>query len=311
VGKNFWQIYPAAANTKIGPAFRRAMYDRIPVEFEDFYPEPINLHYTAAVYPTDEGITVFYRDITQRRKSELALRESEKMAVVGRLAASIAHEINNPLEAVTNLLFLAREHGLPPEVANYLRMAESELKRVSHITTLTLSFHRQPAAPTAVTARALFDSVLDLYRSRLVNRNIAAIVGHVTPTPFCALEGELRQVLANLVSNAIDATSPGGKLYLRAHAVCDPITGAPVVRLIVADTGQGVPPHLRKKIFEAFFTTKELGGTGLGLWLSKSIIDNHRGRLTLRSSPGRGTVFALTLPVTATPGLHSSSGAAA
>jgi len=309
LGKDFWQLYPAAADTKIGPAFRRAMYDRVPVEFEDFYPEPVNIYYTAAVYPTDEGITVFYRDITQRRRSELALRESEKMAVVGRLAASIAHEINNPLEAITNLLYLARQHDLPGDVGTYLRMAESELKRVSHITTLTLSFHRQPAAPTAVTARALFDSVLDLYRSRLVNCNITSVVGHVTPTPFCALEGELRQVLANLVSNAIDASRSGGRLHLRAHSVCDLITGAPAVRLTVADTGQGIPPHLRRKIFEAFFTTKELGGTGLGLWLSKSIVDNHRGRLTLRSSPDRGTVFALTLPVAAAPGLHSSSGA--
>ena len=297
LGRSFWELYPGADQSKLGAAFRRAMAERVPVEFEDFYGEPVNIFYQASVYPTDEGITVFYRDITHKRRSELALRESEKMAAVGRLAASIAHEINNPLEAITNLLYLARQCELSPEVAEYLRVAEQEIQRVSHITTLTLSFHRQLSTPSSVTAASLFESVLALYRSRLVNCNIAAIRGPVTETPFQCLEGEIRQVLSNLVTNAIDASRSSGKLYLRAHDAHSP-AGAPGVRLTLADTGTGMSPDLVRKVFEAFFTTKELGGTGLGLWLSKSIVDNHRGRLSVRSRLGHGTVFTLFLPTT-------------
>jgi PAS domain S-box-containing protein len=306
LGRNFWELYPHAMENKMGPALRRAMYDRLPSEFEEYYPEPHQIHYTASVYPTDEGVTVFYRDITEKRRAELALRESEKMAVVGRLAASIAHEINNPLEAITNLLYLARQHDLEPDVAEYLRVAESELQRVSHIATLTLSFHRQMSTPTAITARSLFGSVLDLYRSRLVNLGITPVLGHLTETPFECLEGEVRQVLANLVANAIDAMRCGGTLYLRAHLACDHASKTPGVRLTIADTGHGIPAAVQKKIFEAFFTTKELGGTGLGLWLSRSIVENHGGRLGFRSREGKGTVFSMFFPLTAVAGLHAS-----
>jgi PAS domain S-box-containing protein len=241
----------------------------------------------------------FILDLTNLKRAEAALIQSEKLAAVGRLAASISHEINNPLEAITNLIYIAKNHDdLPPEVAEHLAIAESEVLRCSQITTQTLRFHRQSAGPTSTTASQLFDSVITLYQGRLSNRNITVHRGPITPTPFRCLEGEIRQVLSNLVANAIDAMrqSGGGRLILRAHRATQR-TGTPGVRIVIADDGHGMPPEVQARIFQPFYTTRETAGTGLGLWISKDIIDSHAGHLKVRSRPHNGTVFSLFLPL--------------
>jgi PAS domain S-box-containing protein len=249
----------------------------------------------------DSGISTenacFILDLTNLKRAESALIQSEKLAAVGRLAASISHEINNPLEAITNLIYIAKSHSdLPPEVAGHLAIAEAEVLRCSQITTQTLRFHRQGAGPTSTTAAQLFDSVITLYQGRLTNRNITVHRGTITPTPFHCLEGEIRQVLSNLVANAIDAMRHGGRLILRAHRTSHR-TGAPGVRIIIADDGHGMPPEVQSRIFQPFYTTREMAGTGLGLWISKDIIESHAGHLKVRSRPQNGTVFSVFLPI--------------
>jgi PAS domain S-box-containing protein len=240
----------------------------------------------------------FILDLSDRKRAESALIQSEKLAAVGRLAASISHEINNPLEAITNLLYISRTHeDLHPEIAQHLSIAEAEVIRCSQITTQTLRFHRQSASPTAVTATQLFDSVITLYKGRLSNSSITIHRGHITPSPFHCFEGEIRQVLSNLIANSIDAMRTGGCIALRAYDATHSTTGRRGVRLTLADTGHGMAPEVVQKIFHPFFTTRELAGTGLGLWISKDIIDSHGGRLTVRSRERQGTVFSLFLPL--------------
>ncbi len=239
-------------------------------------------------------------EITRQKQAEAALMQSEKLAAVGRLAASIAHEINNPLESVTNLLFLARSHDLPSHVQEYLETAERELHRVSAITNLTLRFHKQTTHPCEVSCDQLIGEVLSIYHGRLINSNISverrSREGH---TVRC-FEGEIRQILSNLIGNAIDAMHPdGGRLLLRSREGRDRRTGEQGLVITVADTGPGMARETIARIFEPFFTTKGFSGTGLGLWISQEIAQRHHGTLSVRSSQcagASGSVFALYLP---------------
>jgi PAS domain S-box-containing protein len=253
-------------------------------------------------------VGVIVLDASERKRSEEALRKTEKLAATGRLAASIAHEINNPLEAITNLLFLLRNYcGLDDSALNYVAMAEHEAKRIAEITQQTLRFYRQSTLPTRANMGELLDSVLSLYQGRLNTLNIQVQRDYDAEMDLFCFAGELRQVFANLVSNAIDASSAGGRLLVRARRSRnwnDPAqTG---VRFTLADTGTGMEPAVRERVFEAFFTTKEVTGTGLGLWVSHEIILKHRGLVHVRSrtaqpdasAPTRasGTVFQLFIP---------------
>ncbi len=235
-------------------------------------------------------------EITNQKKAETALIQSEKLAAVGRLASSISHEINNPLEAITNLLYLiAMDEKLPQELKGYVHMAQSELSRVSQIATQTLRFHRQAVAPTPVTARELVGAVVRLYTGRLSNSHIKVDARYDTDVKILCFENDIRQVLNNLIANAIDAMRTGGRLIIRAHNM--PSRGG--VRITIADTGHGMSRTVLERVFEPFFTTKDLNGTGLGLWISAGIVERHRGKLSVRSSdaPHRhGTVFTLFLP---------------
>ncbi len=250
---------------------------------------------------TVRAISAASLEITQQKKAEAALVQSEKLAAVGRLASSISHEINNPLEAITNLLYLtAMQDDLSEEVRGYIEMAQSELSRVSQIATQTLRFHRQAVRPTHVSARALVDAVLTLYQGRLNNSGITVDTSYTSTTPILCFENDIRQVLNNLIANAIDAMRSGGHLLARAHDTTDSRTGRPVVRLTIADTGHGMGPATLKRIFEPFYTTKDLNGTGLGLWISSGIVDRHHGRMAVRSSQHpvhHGTIFSLILPI--------------
>jgi PAS domain S-box-containing protein len=265
------------------------------------------------------GIIVL--DASERKRHEEALRRTEKLAVTGRLAASIAHEINNPLEAITNLLFLLRNFSeLPDAARQYLSMAEFEVRRIAEITQQTLRFYRQPTQPARTNLTELLDPVLSLYQTRLNALNIRVVRDYEAESSLFCFAGEIRQVFANLVGNAIDASSDGGRLMVRArrsrHWKNPAQTG---LRFAVADTGVGMEPEVREHIFEAFFTTKEVTGTGLGLWVSHEIILKHHGLVHVRSRTAAsqpdaaqkscGTVFQIFIPDD--PGLAGEANPAA
>ena len=256
----------------------------------------------APVYAADgsiQAITAAWLEITHLKRAESALVQSEKLAAVGRLASSISHEINNPLEAITNLLYLIAEHDqLPGDLRIYVHMAQSELSRVSQIATQTLRFHRQAAKPTWVAPSELIDAVLNLYHGRLSNSGIRAESKYLTERRVLCFENDIRQVLNNLIANAIDAMRNGGRLMVRTHDAF--VAGRQGVRLTIADTGHGMPPAVQRRVFEPFYTTKGMSGTGLGLWISEGIVQRHCGRLRIRSSTRtdcHGTVFSLFLPI--------------
>ena len=244
-------------------------------------------------------------DVTQSRLQDEALRKSEKLAAVGQLASSIAHEINNPLESITNLLYLIRHAGSMDEVQDYAKLAQTELARVTEITLQTLRFHRQQRKATEVDLGELARTVMALYTGRLLVRSVS-LEWKLIPTPKVAcLEGEIRQVFNNLVRNALDAMSVGGKLSIRMHPQhkFSPLAAVkerkPGVRITVADTGEGIDPVIASRLFEPFQTTKEVSGTGLGLWVSRGIVEKHGGRIRTRTRRGEkhGTIFSIWLPV--------------
>ena len=235
--------------------------------------------------------------VIKQREAEEALRRSEKLAVAGRLAASIAHEINNPLEAIVNLVYLARNSETLDDAREFLRLAESELARVSAITNETLKFYRQPNKPTQLQVAPILESLLVLYNQKLQGANIKVETEFSSTEPIVAFGGELRQMFSNLLTNAIDA-SRNGRIFLRVRPAVDR-AGKPGVRVLVADTGSGIPAAMKRAIFEPFVSTKGLRGTGLGLWVTSEIVEKHGGRIRVRSStlPERhGTVFNVFLP---------------
>ena len=244
-------------------------------------------------------------DVTARVEFEAALRESEKLAAVGRLASSIAHEINNPLESVTNLLYLARTAEEVSETMRYLGMADKELQRVAQITSQSLRFYKQSSKPQAISAAEIMDAVLDLYGSRAENSQVTIERRERATLSVMCLESEIRQVLSNLIRNAIDAMhGRGGRLLIRSRNATDWQTGVHGILITIADTGTGISASTRHNLFKPFFTTKGLAGTGLGLWVSAEIVTRHQGHLTVRSCQrpeSCGTIFELFLPLQAIP----------
>ncbi|MFN2974584.1 ATP-binding protein [Terriglobus aquaticus] len=259
-------------------------------------------YWTVSYFPvtgadgTIQGITAASLEVTQQKKAELALIESEKLAAVGRLASSIAHEINNPLEAVMNLLYLACSTETLEASREYLRSADHELRRVAAIASQTLRFHKQSSSPQQFTAEVLINNVLSVYQGRIVNAGANIHTRYRAAAPVRCFEGEIRQVIANLLGNALDAIPRDGSIFLRAREARNQATGERGVIITVADNGQGMSRETLAKIFRPFYTTKGILGTGLGLWISKEIIDRHQGNLRVRSTPGKGTVFQLFLP---------------
>jgi signal transduction histidine kinase len=240
-------------------------------------------------------------DLVQRHKTERALLQSEKLAVAGRLAASIAHEINNPLESVTNLLFLISTSSSLEESKLYSETAMQELARVSEIAIHTLKFFRQLSKPTTVYLKDLMDSALVLYHARLVSARVAVKKDYRPCPPLTALAGELRQVIVNLLGNAVDAMRGGGTLNIRIDRGREYSNGSrPGMRLTIADNGCGIPPEIKDRLFEPFISSKGETGTGLGLWVSSEIVRKHGGSIRFKSNsspPSTGTVFSIFLPV--------------
>ena len=251
---------------------------------------------------TARGYVITLFDIEERKRAEEALRQSERLAATGRLAATIAHEINNPLEAITNLLFLsAHAPHLPENVAEYLHMAQAELTRVTHITRQTLAFHRHSQHPEAVRLADLLDSVMFLYARRAMEKHIEIAREIEFTGAVLGYAAELRQVLSNLFSNALEACPVGGRLRIRVYygrEYCN--SNKPGVRILLGDNGSGIPKSHLHRIFDPFYTTKGEKGSGLGLWVTQGIVSKHGGYIRLRSStkPRRsGTVFSIFLPL--------------
>jgi PAS domain S-box-containing protein len=250
------------------------------------------------------GVVLVFRDATQERKSQEVLRKTEKLAAAARLAATVAHEINNPLEAIGNLIYIAKTtDGIPASASANLSLAEEELSRVSHITRQTLGFYRESKLPDEVDLPTLVEAVLNIYSNKFRTKNITIVRDFHDCPPIHGLSGELNQAVANLVSNAADAVPNGGTIRVTIDCHEDPggkdEPASKVVKIIIEDNGPGIAPEHRDHIFEPFFTTKKDVGTGLGLWVTKEIIERHSGTVEVRSvnDAPSGTAFSITLPV--------------
>jgi signal transduction histidine kinase len=223
------------------------------------------------------------------------------------MMAAIAHEINNPLESLTNLIFLTRLESQSPRAREYLDMTENELARVSAITKQTLQFYRDPITPTEIDARAVLQEVLRLFSTRLASKRIEMMLDVEEGIVFSAIKGEIRQVLINLVGNAIDAVGRGGKIHASAHLVDEDTR--PMVRIDIRDNGPGIAEEQIKRLFQPFFSTKGAHGTGLGLWVSKGIVEKHEGTIrieSMRDGDANSTIATVMLPLAAAEELLSS-----
>lgn len=316
LGRTLTELLPAHFSREMNRAVQRVFTSEEPVRNLELTGEGGNSAYSrtwlVSAYPVRttpnqvRWVGIITLDASDRKRSEEALRRTEKLAVTGRLAASIAHEINNPLEAITNLLFLLHSSSDLPEAAQqYVAMAENEVRRISEITQQTLRFYRQPSQPARATLAELLDSVITLYHSRIHSLDLHVERDYDANLSLFCFAGEIRQVFANLVGNAIDASANGGRIVIRArrsHDWKNPALAG--VRFAFADNGAGMEPDVRQHIFEAFFTTKEATGTGLGLWVSHEIVLKHHGLVRVRSrcansaSPSAvsGTVFEVFIP---------------
>lgn len=244
------------------------------------------------------GVVLVFRDATNDRKTQDLLRRAEKLSAAARLSAAMAHEINNPLEAVSNLIYLAKQ---APEattaLTEQLTMAEHELARVAHITRQTLGFYRESGERAPLDLAAILDSTLPIYKSKLQAKSIQLQRNYETCPPVLGVAGELRQALANLVSNAVDAVGEHGRITLSVRPVQTP--GGSAAEVLIEDDGPGVPTEHLAQIFEPFFTTKKETGTGLGLYVTREILERHGGSVAVSPSSNhgsRGAAFLLSLP---------------
>lgn len=245
------------------------------------------------------GAVLVFRDMTTERKSQEMLRRTEKLSAAARLSAAVAHEINNPLEAVSNLIFLAKMNpGEPAAVVARLTMAEQELARVAHMTRLTLGFYRETNEPRPMELAQVMDSVLELYANKIRAKEITVDRGYNPCPPIKGVPGEMRQAMANLFSNAMDAAGNHGKIALQID--CKQERTGRVVEVAVQDNGPGIPSEVMEHLFEPFFTTKRDVGTGLGLYVTRQIIERHGGTIEARPSGSiggmRGACFVLRIP---------------
>lgn len=257
-----------------------------------------------------ERLVAVSRDISELRNAQKLAIQAEKLAAAGRLAATIAHEINNPLEAVTNFIYLAMTaKGLPDEVCRHLEIADRELARVAQIAQQTLGFYRDNSKDRWITVSDLLHDVMIVYERKLAYKHLETEVSVDPALRLCCKQGELRQALSNLVANATDASREGGKIWLRAH----PSTrwndgGEPGVRITLADNGVGMSREVQERIFVPFFTTKAEIGTGIGLWATRTLVEQQGGFLRFRSrqGPQSGTVMSIFLPRTPSTEGHRS-----
>jgi len=252
------------------------------------------------------GASKIVRDITARKATEAALMDKEKLAATGRLAASLAHEVNNPLAAITNLAYLIQNHsGLDSEVRGYADALLRETQRAADIAHRTLSFYREAAQQSPTDVPEILRQVLEVKQKTLLERKINVATSFSDVPTLHAYRGELRQVFENLVENAIDAIGQNGFISARTRTIGSGSSEKLVVT--ICDSGSGIAPDIRVKMFDPFVTTKEFKGSGLGLWVSRSIVHKHRGTIRARSSfdpRWKGTTFLVSLPVSPTVEAH-------
>ena len=241
------------------------------------------------------GASKIARDISERKKAQRALIDSEKLAATARMAATIAHEINNPLESVTNLAYLlATDNSLSETAHKYAEMLLAEVSRASDIARQTLSFHRDNSTPGAVKVSELVRNMIEIHSPRLDKRRVKVVASLDYEARVWGLSSEFRQVLMNLLLNATDAVDDDGEIHIRVGIV------GQKVHLLVCDNGCGIPKQYQRRVFDPFFTTKNSKGNGLGLWVSKGIVEKHHGKIRLRSrmeGARHGTVFQVILPI--------------
>ncbi len=297
LGKDYWQEFPDLIGTDLETNFRHAATKHVKVEFELFY-SPLNSWFEIRAYPTPDGLSVYFLDVTKRKLAAEALRQSERLAASGRLAATVAHEINNPLEGIMNLLFLlSRNLSLDEKAKGHLVAAQEEVARLAHISRQTLGFYRDSTAPTSVDISKSIEQILFIYKSRIQAKGIQVRRQFDESACVTGFAGEIRQVFSNLVVNAFDALDQHGLLTVRVRWTKR--DGTRGVAVTLADSGCGIDPNHRQKVFEPFYTTKKDVGTGLGLWLTREIVAKHSGTIRVRSStkPGEtGTIFSIFLP---------------
>jgi PAS domain S-box-containing protein len=249
------------------------------------------------------GIVLVFRDITMERKTQDALIANEKLAVAGRLAATIAHEIHNPLDSVSNLLYLMRNGASKEESIQFMDMAEQELARVTQISRAMLGLYRESKAPVAVDLKEMLQEILLLMERRLSDLGVAVSTDMPKPVSVAAFPAELRQVFTNLITNAAEAADPGGEVKIRITPQTAGVDAAGQklqagATVTITDNGAGVPEDVRPHLFQPFFTTKGERGTGLGLWVSRGIINKHGGTISLNSDTSQdahGTVVSVFL----------------
>jgi signal transduction histidine kinase len=238
-------------------------------------------------------------DISDRKTIEEALRRSEKLAAAGRIAGALAHEINNPLSAVTNILYLLENSSLEEKLQYYVSLASSELARVSHIVRNTLSFYRESSKPVPVSVTEVIDYVLEVYNRHISEKSLNIVKRYEFEEAIDSFPGELRQIFSNLISNSIDALPSNGELVLSVHEAVHPQTKIEGVRVTIADRGHGISRKHREKLFEPFFTTKGEKGTGLGLWVTQGILQKQGGSIRVRSccdKQNSWTAFSVFIP---------------
>jgi two-component system, chemotaxis family, CheB/CheR fusion protein len=248
------------------------------------------------------GASKIARDITERKRSEAILRESEKLASAGRMAAAIAHEINNPLQAMTNLCCLLRNEKMSPAAEQLLDMLAADLSRVSHIARQTLTFYLETSKPSVVHLEETVDRVLILLGPTILLKGATIETRYKKSCALFAVESELEQVFSNLLGNSFEAGATIVKIRISSANDGRYGTGKDArkgVCILLGDNGAGISLLSARKLFEPFFTTKIEKGNGLGLWVAKGIIQKHEGSIRLRTStdPVRhGTVFSIFLP---------------
>jgi PAS domain S-box-containing protein len=249
------------------------------------------------------GASKIARDISDRKRVEKLLIQSEKLAATGRMAAAIAHEINNPLEALVNIIFLARQQSPPDSRINQLlATAEQELERVSHIARQTLGYYKDTGAPSEVRIHDLLENVLTVYNSKMLSNCISVDSRFNDIKKITVSRGEILQVLSNVVANAIDSMKHGGVLTISTRNVVSPAQDG--IETVIRDTGTGIAADNLPRVFEPFFTTKGILGTGIGLWVAKQLVTRRGGQITITSSTtprNSGTTVAIFLPFVLPP----------
>ncbi len=246
----------------------------------------------------ESGLILVLTDISDRQLAEYALRTAEKISATSKLANAIAHEINNPLESLTNLLYLAQVCPSMETIQTYLTQANEELTRISHITRQTLSFHRDTHIPAPIDVGKLVSDVIQLFEKSAALRRIRVVLERQPTLTIYGYPGQLSQVFGNLVRNAAEASCPDTAVTVRVRGIHR--AGKEGTLVTIHDRGSGIPEKVRKLMFDPFFTTKELRGSGLGLWVSRNLVMKHKGTIRFRSSvrPGAsGTTFEIFLPV--------------